>query len=324
MSSAPPGSIDLLLVVTAVSAAIAFSLLLAVVIFVLCYERSKIFTPFNVALLVMALANFSTFLSTALIYSAAYSTLVSEVLSLIGQSSSSSYQTAFVHYSWKRGNAVVEMFTPSSTKFLRVLYYISPFIFFLPAIPNIITIVRRDDPQTWASISMALNSFSTLITCVFDVILMRAFIKLLRSPESGHDTNSVHSAMESGSNNVTSKFETKVHLRKPSRAKLISKAPSRRRFLIIAKYGIASIVCAFLVIIFYLTSAYTTSIAGYVTLVVLVDMFMNVYFGLLFWMKVELFWEKVQSVREKESQLEENLGKVQLERIRNRQTSQAS
>ncbi|KAJ3345976.1 hypothetical protein HDU83_003543 [Entophlyctis luteolus] len=266
MTSPPPGSIDLLLLATAVSATVACALLLAVATFVLCYERSKIFTPFNVALLVMALANCSVFLSTALMYSDAYSALVSDVLNLIAQLSSCSFQTAFVHYSWKRSKAVVEMFTPL--------------------------------PQT--------------------------FIKLLRSPEFGRDTNSVTSAMEPGSNSVTPKFETKENLRKPSRTKLISNAHSGKRFLIIAKYGMASIVCAFFLIIFYLASAYTTSIVGYVILWVLIDVLMNVYFGVLFWMKVELFREKVQSVREKEVRLEENLGKVQLERIRNRQTSQAS
>ncbi|KAJ3204461.1 hypothetical protein HDU82_005828, partial [Entophlyctis luteolus] len=115
MTSPPPGSIDLLLLSTAVSATVACALLLAVATFVLCYERSKIFTPFNVALLVMALANCSVFLSTALMYSDAYSALVSDVLNLIAQLSSCSFHTAFVHYSWKRSKAVVEMFTPSST-----------------------------------------------------------------------------------------------------------------------------------------------------------------------------------------------------------------
>ncbi|KAJ3384161.1 hypothetical protein HDU84_003102 [Entophlyctis sp. JEL0112] len=303
MSSFPVEATDMLRSTSIGFIAVAFVVLCGFVGFVLVCERSsKILTPFNVALFLMAVANIGAFSSSAATYDPKLSYLQQKAISMFGQFSASTFQVAYI-------------FTVGNL--MNLLYTIAPVVYFLEVVPHFILIAQGfrggSDSNSDELVNMLLvtaDGLGTLFTCAFDTVLVIAFLRVLQGREFGIDTMVLRASAASESQRCERQAVSTSRM----------SGFSKKRFVVVAKYGIASVVCAAVLMTLFMIASFQSDAVVFVSLTATVDLLMVTYFAILFAMKIALWREKQQNLKEKEETGELSLpskmkGKVKLFQI---------
>ncbi|KAJ3197556.1 UV excision repair protein RAD23 A, partial [Entophlyctis luteolus] len=190
---------------------------------------------------------------------------------MFGQFSASTFQVAYIFYSWKRAETAVEMVFPNALKLMNLLYTIAPVVYFLEVVPHFILIAQGfrggSDSNSDELLNMLLvtaDGLGTLFTCAFDTVLVIAFLRVLQGREFGIDTMVLRASAASESQRCERQAVSTSRM----------SGFSKKRFVVVAKYGIASVVCAAVLMTLFMIASFQSDAVVFVSLTATVDLLM--------------------------------------------------
>ncbi|KAJ3262456.1 hypothetical protein HDU77_000306 [Chytriomyces hyalinus] len=181
-----PAEIQKLVVVYAGLVAVTAVQTLMLLKLVLVDEKRKrestlaghIINPFNVCLLVMPIANCIIYVGTMLSLSSA-DPVVKLQFTIAADFGVAMFQLGCVHYTWCRGLPIIEIAVPGALPWLRCLVTISPVLFAMLPIPDIL-LLNNMHVEFAQPASKAVGVLCGLVVFVFDVAVLSVFVRYLK------------------------------------------------------------------------------------------------------------------------------------------------
>ncbi|KAI8843894.1 hypothetical protein BJ741DRAFT_589494 [Chytriomyces cf. hyalinus JEL632] len=181
-----PAELQTLVLVYAVLAAITAVQTLMLLKLVLFDEKRKrestlmghIINPFNVCLLVMPIANCIIYVGTMLSLSSA-DPVVKLQFTIAADFGVAMFQLGCVHYTWCRGLPIIEISVPGALPWLRCLVAISPVLFGMLPIPDLM-LLNNIHVEFAQPASKAVGVLCGSVVFVFDVAVLTVFVRYLK------------------------------------------------------------------------------------------------------------------------------------------------